>query len=139
MKVRALASRPPVTARPDISIKEAAAVMARRRIGLLVLVEGDGIYGVVSERDIVRAVAGGVDMGRPVALIATRDVVTVDADAPVAEAARLMYSRGIRHLVVTEGGRLYGVLSVRDLIGEAVQLERAVEGGEAVEMGMPAD
>ncbi|AEA12431.1 signal-transduction protein [Thermoproteus uzoniensis 768-20] len=141
MKVGAIASRPPITAEPGITIREAASIMAKRRIGLLVLVEGGRLYGVVSERDIVRAVAAGLSPERPAALIATRDVVTIDAESDVLEAARLMARRGIRHLVVVKGGELYGVVSVRDIVREAAQLAAAAAGPEEAEHAMapPAD
>ncbi len=137
MKVGVIAKRPPITASPGISIREAAAIMANRRIGLLVLVEGGELFGVVSERDIVRAVARGVSPERPVALIATRDVIKIEADADVAEAARLMASRGVRHLVVTKNGELYGVISIRDIVDEALRLKEAVERSEAEEAAVP--
>ncbi|MGC9119200.1 MAG: cyclic nucleotide-binding/CBS domain-containing protein [Thermoproteus sp.] len=54
MKVGAIASRPPITAEPGITIREAASIMAKRRIGLLVLMEGGRLYGVVSIRDLLR-------------------------------------------------------------------------------------
>lgn len=116
--VRNIASRPPIVAPPDITIREAASIMSQRRIGLLVLVEGEEIYGVVSERDIVEAVAAGVSPTEKVASIAKRRVITIEADATVREAAALMRRYGIRHLVVTSGGKLYGVLSIRDVVRE---------------------
>lgn len=118
MKVRYLASSPPVTAPPETPIREIAAIMASRRIGLVVLVKGDELAGVVSERDVVRAVAQGLDLGLPVEAIATKNVVTIEANADVKEAAALFYKHNIRHLVVTDKGRLYGVLSIRDLLRE---------------------
>lgn len=139
MKVGRAARSPPVTADPSLSIRDAARLMAERRIGLLVLTRGDEIFGVVSERDIVRAVAQGLDLGAPVGAIATRSVITIDAEATLAEAARLMREKGVRHLVVTKGGRLYGVLSIRDVVDEMAHLEMAAEGAINVEHTAPAD
>ncbi|MFN3805046.1 MAG: CBS domain-containing protein [Pyrobaculum sp.] len=116
--VRHIASRPPITASPHISIREAAGIMAQRRIGLLILVEGGKLYGVVSERDIVEAVAQGVPPGEEVSKIAKREVVTIDADVNIREAATLIRRHGIRHLVVMSRGEIYGVISVRDLVRE---------------------
>jgi len=127
MRVAAFASRPPITAEAGISIREAARIMAERRIGLLVLTKGGELYGVVSERDIVRAVAEGVDMEKPASSIATTRVVTVDANADISEAAELFRRHGIRHLVVTKGGELYGVLSIRDLVQEREVLQHVAE------------
>jgi len=127
MRVAAFASRPPITAEADISIREAARIMAERRIGLLVLTKGGELYGVVSERDIVRAIAEGVDVEKPVSSIAVTRVITVDADAHISEAAELFRRHGIRHLVVTKGGKLYGVLSIRDLVREREVLRHVAD------------
>ncbi len=132
MKIRYLASSPPVTAPPEAPIREIAAIMADRRIGLVVLTRGDEIAGVVSERDIVRAAAQGLDLGLPAEAIATKRVVTIEADADVGEAIALLRRHNIRHLVVTEKGRLYGVLSIRDLIREEEALADAVGYAEVL-------
>ncbi|MFN7105479.1 MAG: CBS domain-containing protein [Pyrobaculum sp.] len=116
--IRHVASRPPIAASPHISIRQAAEIMAQKRVGLLILVEGGKLYGVISERDIVEAVARGISPSDEVSKIAKRDVVTIDVDADVREAAMLMRRHGIRHLVVTSGGEIYGVISVRDLVRE---------------------
>ncbi|MEM0463102.1 CBS domain-containing protein [Pyrobaculum sp.] len=126
-KVRSFASRPPITAPPEATIRQVAALMAERRVGLVVLTREGQIVGVVSERDVVRAVGEGVDLDKPAAEIATRQVVTIDADAPIAEAASLFRKHGIRHLVVLEGGRLYGVLSIRDLVKDRELLRSLAE------------
>jgi len=127
MRVAAFASRPPITADAEISIREAARIMAERRVGLLILTKGGELYGVVSERDIVRAVAEGLDVEKPASSIATTRIVTVDADADISEAAELFRRHGIRHLVVTKGGKLYGVLSIRDLVREREVLRHVAD------------
>ncbi|MEM4632862.1 MAG: CBS domain-containing protein [Pyrobaculum sp.] len=116
--VKYIASKPPITASPDITIKEAAEIMVEKKIGFLVLVDGEEIYGVVSERDIIESVAAGISPMEKVSVIAKRMVIKIDADATIKEAASLMRKYGIRHLVVTQKGRLYGVLSIRDLVRE---------------------
>ena len=142
VEVRHFARRPPITALPKESIREAAAKMARHNIGLLVLVDESDpnkIVGVVSERDIVRAIAERGDLDMQVGDIATRNVVTVDVSDPLWKAAKLMVSRRIRHVVVTEGGKLYGVISIRDLISEDNALKTLSEHYEYVlESGMAA-
>ena len=129
MKIGVIARRHPITAPYNISIKETASIMTKKRIGLLVLVKEVRLFGVVSERDIIRAVAQGISPEEPASLIATRGVVTIEADEDVIKAAKLMREHGVRHLVVTKGGELYGVVSVRDIVNEVLQLKQAVEGG----------
>lgn len=118
MKVKSLASTPAVTAPPETPIREIAAIMVRRRIGLVVLTRSEELVGVISERDIVRAVAQDIDMARPAETIATRHVVTIDAEADIKEAVALFRRHNIRHLVVVNKGQIYGVLSIRDLVRE---------------------
>lgn len=140
MKAGDIARKPPVTVAPTASIREAAKLMAEARVGLVVVVDpGDPgrILGVVSERDVIRAVASGLDLSRPVRDVMSSPVVAVDAEEPVQNAARAMRNHNVRHVVVTRGGRLYGVISIRDLIAEQDVLKSLVEAAEPVE-NLPA-
>ncbi len=117
MKVGDLVKRSPITVNERSSIREAAKVMSSNRIGLLVVTDSRGeIKGVVSERDIVKAVARGEDLDLSVMRIATKNVISLERDAGIEEAAHLMSENKIRHLVITEKGKLYGVISVRDIV-----------------------
>ncbi|MEZ0248272.1 MAG: CBS domain-containing protein [Thermoproteus sp.] len=121
MSVGQFANTDVVKASPKIPIREAARMLRENNIGLLVLVDDSDplkVVGVVSERDLVRAVAEGLDLNRPVWDIATKSVIFVDVDDPLSKAADLMRRHNIRHIVVTKEGKLYGVLSIRDLIYE---------------------
>jgi CBS domain-containing protein len=110
-----------ITLAPSASVAEAARVMALRHAGSVLVMDGDRLAGIFTERDIVRALAGAVsDVGRtsPVDRWMTRDVVTVQPEATVGEALDVMLSRGFRHLVVvTRDGAALGVVSMRDLAG----------------------
>ncbi len=117
MKVGDLVKRSPITVNERSSIREAAKVMSSNRIGLLVVTDSRGeIKGVVSERDIVKAVARGEDLDLSVMRIATKNVISLERDAGIEKAAHLMSENRIRHLVITEKGKLYGVISVRDIV-----------------------
>jgi len=85
--------------------------------------------GVVSERDIVRAVAKGLNLDEPVSAIMSTPVITVEGDEPVWKVAEVMRQHNIRHVVVTRGGKLYGVISIRDLVAEEPVLRSLVEFG----------
>jgi CBS domain-containing protein len=142
MSVAQFASTDVVKATPDITIKDAAKILREHNIGLLVLVDREDqskVVGVVSERDIVRAVAEGIDPSRPALDIATRSVISVEADDPLNKAAELMRRHNIRHVVVLKDGKLYGVLSIRDLVYEDHAL-RVIAGYEewTFERGMSA-
>jgi len=132
MKAETIARKPPIAATPDAKIKEVARIMAEKKIGLVVIVDKsqpDVAVGVVSERDIVRAVAKGVNLDEPVGAIMPTPVITVEGDEPVWKVAEVMRQHNIRHVVVTRGGKLYGVISIRDLVAEEPVLRSLVEFG----------
>lgn len=117
MRVRELAGSAVVTVGPGHSLRDAAKVMARHGVGSAVVHDNEELAGILTERDVLRAVAAGVDPdGATVGELMTRDVVTAGPDWDVTEAAATMARHRVRHLVVYEGGELLGVLSVRDVL-----------------------
>jgi CBS domain-containing protein len=117
MKVRDVASSAVVAVGPASSLRDATQLMAKHRVGSAVVQDAEQLVGILTERDVLIAVASGAE---PEAVtvqdIMTIDVVTVGPDWDLVEAAREMARRRIRHLVVYEGGQLLGVLSVRDVL-----------------------
>jgi CBS domain-containing protein len=114
MKVRDVASSAVVAVGPAQSLREAAQLMAKHRVGSAVVQDAEMLIGILTERDVLGAVAAANDPEAvSVEQIMTADVVTV---GDLIEAARVMARRRIRHLVVYEGGQLLGVLSVRDVL-----------------------
>jgi CBS domain-containing protein len=117
MKVRDVASSAVVAVGPAQSLRDAAQLMAKHRVGSAVVQDAEQLVGILTERDVLNAVASGTapdDVS--VQEIMTADVVTVGPDWDLVEAAGEMARRRIRHLVVYEGGQLLGVLSVRDVL-----------------------
>lgn len=105
------------TVRPTATLFEAAATMASDGVGLLVLVDPSGVGGVISERDIVAAIADGRDLElERVRDVATTDLLTVEEDVSVLEAARAMRDADVRHLTVARKGVITGVVSMRDVV-----------------------
>jgi CBS domain-containing protein len=107
---------------PATSLVEAARRMNERRVGAVVVTEGNRLVGIVTERDILRAVAtGGVD--RPVAEAMTHSPETIGPDESAGQAAALMIHGGFRHLPVVDGGDVVGMVSIRDLVRVSVDDE----------------
>ena len=101
---------------PAESLRNAAAVMWKRQTGSLLVMDGDQLVGIVTERDLMKAVARGDDLdATPVSTVMTRQVLTVEPETTVAQAARHMADRWIRHLPVMSEGQLVGMISQRDL------------------------
>jgi len=127
MRVEALVRRPPVTISGNATIKQAAEVFAREKIGLLVVASSTSpakALAVVSERDIVRAVASGTALGAKLDTVATKKLVSVNRSDLPSKAVRLMMENAIRHLVVeNDDGSLFGVLSIRDFFREGKLLQ----------------
>jgi len=123
-----LASKPPVTITPDKTVEEAAEMMVNHRVGLLVIVDKENPkrpIGVISERDIIRTIAGKAPLTVTVDKAGTtKNFVYVYADEPLTAAAVKMKQFNVRHVVVLDrNGELVGVISIRDLVGEKKILE----------------
>jgi CBS domain-containing protein len=92
--------------------------MWRQQTGSLLITDGGRLTGIITERDVLRAVALGADPDRStVDEVMTAQVFTVPPDMPLQEAAREMATRWIRHLPIVEGDQLLGVVSMRDVTG----------------------
>lgn len=103
---------------PTMAVGEVCAELNRRRVGALMVCDGDRVAGVISERDVVRALArdGATALERPVSAYMTRDVVFAEATDTVAILMARMTDRRIRHLPVRKEGRLAGVISIGDVV-----------------------
>lgn len=100
----------------------AASVMREARISSVVVKDGPHAAGIVTERDFVNVVADGLDPKETrIGDRMTRALATVEPRTDVADAARLMGDRGIRHLPVVRGEDLVGIISIRDLMAWAVE------------------
>jgi len=112
--------------RPDDNVFEAIRRMADHGIGALLVLEGDALEGIVSERDYARKVIleGKSSRSTPVADIMTREVITIDPGKSVDQALEVMSSKRIRHLPVVEDDRVVGVLSIGDLVQSIIETQQ---------------
>ena len=110
------------TVSPDDTFATAAQELAENRISSVVVKDGEDVAGIVTERDVVRAIADDVDVQKAtVGERMTKELATVDRKTDVADAARLMAERRIRHLPVLDRGSLAGIVSIRDLTHWAIE------------------
>jgi CBS domain-containing protein len=106
-----------VSGDPRKSIVEAAAQMRSHRISALALLDGGAIVGIITERDLLRAIADGRNPeATHISEYMTHSPRTIEAAEPAAKAAEMMVRHRVRHLPVTDKGRLAGFLSARDLL-----------------------
>ncbi|MGH3742546.1 MAG: CBS domain-containing protein, partial [Micromonosporaceae bacterium] len=113
------------------TLRAAGAIMWRQQTGSLLIMDDGRLVGILTERDLLRAVARGADVDNtPVRDVMTTKVRTVGADASLHETARLMAANWIRHLPVMEGEKVVGVVSQRDLVGVLAALGPNTNGVE---------
>ncbi len=112
--------------RPEVSVLEAMAVMAEQNIGAVLVMTGEQVNGILSERDCVRKLdlAGRSAKNTTVRDIMTSDVLYLEAGQSVEEGMAVMIDKNIRHLPVYENGKLLGLLSVRDILKEVVDYQK---------------
>jgi CBS domain-containing protein len=104
----------------NATLGEAAAKMAERGVGAVVVLEGERIAAILTERDVMKAVAAGHDGSASVTDWMTRHPDTIEPGDTTDHAASLMIHGGFRHLPVVEEGKVVGIVSIRDLMRVAL-------------------
>ena len=118
MLVRDVMTEATVTDSATDTLRSAAERMWREQTGSLLVMDGGRLAGIITERDLLRAVALGADLATATVDEAmTTEVFTVSPDMPLRDAAREMAVRWIRHLPVVDAGQVLGVISMRDVTG----------------------
>ncbi|HCO02699.1 MAG TPA: hypothetical protein DIT48_04920 [Actinobacteria bacterium] len=140
MRVSEIMTNAAVIDASDDTLAEAARKMWKQQTGSLLVVDGEELVGIITERDVLKAVATGVPLeDTRISEVMTKDVTTVGPGTSLREAAKIMADLWIRHLPVLDSGKLVGVLSQRDLAGvlagalnEPEALQQLVEASELV-------
>lgn len=118
MKVSEIMTQAAVTDRADDTLADAAAKMWEQQTGSLLVMDGEELLGIITERDILKAVATDVALNETrVSDAMTKDLVTAHPSDSLREAAAVMAEKWIRHLPVVERGKVLGIISQRDLTG----------------------
>ncbi len=112
--------------RPDASVLEAMQMMAEKNTGALLVMDGNKVVGIISERDCVRKldIQGRTAKSANISEIMTSKVLYVEASQSLDECMAVMIDKNIRHLPVYEEGKLLGLISVRDVLKEVVDYQK---------------
>lgn len=124
--LQAKASHEVITIGPDASVRQLIAALAEHNVGaLIVSADGSSLDGIVSERDVVRRLHDGdAVLDGPVSAIMTTEVETCGEDTLLDDLMKTMTERRIRHVPVTRGGRVTGIISIGDVVKHRIdQLE----------------
>lgn len=119
-----------LSAPPGTSVAEAARRMKRAKVGAMMVVAGNHLVGLFTERDaLFRVIAAGLDAEKTaIATVMTTDLQTIAADKPFSHALHMMYDGGFRHVPVMENSKPIGMVSARDALGfELEQFEAELE------------
>lgn len=116
LEARKHMSRDLLTVEAGLTLAEVAKRMAERDVGAALVLDGDRLAGILTERDVLRAVARGIRDDSVVADCMTAEPETIEPGESTTHAATLMIHGGFRHLPVVEGDRVVGMLSIRDLM-----------------------
>jgi CBS domain-containing protein len=120
-------SRDLLSVSPGDSLKEVSRRMVDRDVGAVLVMDGSSLSGILTERDVLRAVAAGIEEKTVVSDWMTRDPDTMAPDDTTQQAAVLLIHGGFRHLPLMEGADVVGMLSIRDLM--RVVLDNAAPRG----------
>ena len=116
MLIREVMTETVVTAPPERTVREIAEMMRERNVGSVVLIDDHRPVGFLTDRDLtVSVLADGRDLGDHAADHASTPVITANAEMQVEEAAELMVRHGVRRLVIVDGERLIGILTLDDI------------------------
>lgn len=120
--LRNIVSGAPAVIEPWVTLRQAATGLTAETIGVLLVEDPRGLLGIVSERDIVRALAEGADPDvERVRDVMTYDLVKLEVEVTVEDAAAAMANEEIRHVAVVDGQIVIGVVSVRDLLSVVIE------------------
>ena len=124
---------------PETTVIQALQLLSEKRIGALLVLDGDEIAGVLSERDIVRRIAAEktCELDQAVSEVMTYDVVTISPEDDIEDCMSIMTEEHIRHLPAVEDGKLIGLVSIGDVVKAMItsreftieQLQKFIDGG----------
>lgn len=121
----------PISVDPELPLRMVAGMLDRYGVGAVLVAARDDDAGIISERDLVAAIAAGADIDlTPVRELASRELVTAEPGELIVEVAARLLDEGIRHVAIVDDEELVGVVSMRDLL--AVFVAAVLEPDDSV-------
>lgn len=137
--IRGLGFREPICVQSDTAVRDATTAMNDAHVGCVLVIEGDRLIGIFTERDLMKKVVGQLDLDSPIGKIMTPNPETVGIDDGIAYALNKMHTGGYRHIpVLDRQGRPVGVASMRDVVRFIVSLFPAAVLNVPPEPGLAA-
>ncbi|HLC67415.1 MAG TPA: CBS domain-containing protein [archaeon] len=127
MLVQDIMIRNVICADPSISIRDAAKIMTDNHIGGIVLKKDENVVGIVTDRDVLEAVAGEKE-DENVSDIMSRYVISVEPDTTIDHAAEIMIKNKIKRLPVMKGEKLLGIITSTDIVAASPSVPREMKG-----------
>lgn len=123
MRIREIMKKA-ITVTKDTKLKDAVQLMVGKGVGCLMVVDGDDIEGILTERDALKEISKDVDsLGKPVGKFMTEDIITVEAGNDLEFAAEIMTEHKIKKLPVVDKGKLVGIITSTDLVANADEMD----------------
>lgn len=122
LQLRDIMTTEVLTTSAERPVAEVTGMMVKARVGSAVVMQGSWLAGILTERDVLRAAASGLDLTKsPVSQWMTSDPMTATPDTTIEEATDVMLRNGFRHLPVVESRELKGVVSIRDILSSGIR------------------
>lgn len=122
MKVKEIMKKA-ITIDRKATVKEASALMSKKNIGCLVVTAEDLIVGIVTERDILKHISHSNNLHAKIEDIMSQDVITISPNAPIDEAADMMFQHKIKKLPVVDKNKLVGIITATDIIANSDSID----------------
>jgi len=127
MRVSEIMTKAAVIDQPGDTLVEAARKMWEQQTGSLLVLDGSDLVGILTERDILKAVATGTALeDTRISQVMSKDLISVGPGTSLREAAKIMADRWIRHLPVLDGGKLIGLISIGDLVKDIISEQKFI-------------
>ena len=128
IRLRDIMAAEVLTTSAERPVAEVTSMMVKVRVGSAVVMQGSWLAGILTERDVLRAAASGLDLTKsPVSEWMTNNPITATPDTTIGEAAEVMLTNGFRHLPVVEGRELKGMVSIRDVLASGIRRRSNLE------------